>query len=403
MVKIINDSVCRGVAGRRSGNVKGVVPHNTADNQTVQYHINRLRKYSNAQLERGFAHYFIDADTIGRTEDTFNGAWHVANYYGNMNYIGYEIVADRTTSRADLLQAEQNACWQMAQDLKYYKLPVNRETVKLHHEFSATECPKRSLIEHCGYDSTYAVPQHVTNKMKDYFIKEIKKYYDNPNLKPDGQGSGNAKPAPKPTPKPAVKPAPKPAPAFNINNYHTTKPFQIILKKADYAYKEKSLKNKVGKINPKGSVFTVVNLVYEGKYPRYELKSGLFITTRKDTVDIHKAAAKPAPKPAPKPVAKPKPVDNKGKWIAQKGKFYIGEATPDAVNVPVNQLPLTVNASGSGAKIADISKGNFIEYDAFMNDGKFIWIRQPRSGSYGYMATGNVKNGKRSDYWGRFK
>lgn len=186
MVKIINDSVCRGVAGKRTNKVKGVVPHNTWDNQTVEYHRNRLKNMTASQLEKGFAHYYIDATTIGRFEDTFNGAWHVANYDGNMNYLGYEIVADRSTSKTDLLQAEQNACWQMAQDLKYYGLPVNRDSVKLHHEFSATECPKRSLIEHCGYDSTLEVPQDVTNKMKDYYIKEIKKYYDNPNLKPDG-------------------------------------------------------------------------------------------------------------------------------------------------------------------------------------------------------------------------
>ncbi|UDM72717.1 N-acetylmuramoyl-L-alanine amidase [Vagococcus fluvialis] len=104
--------------------------------------------------------------------------------------------------------------------------------------------------------------------------------------------------------------------------------------------------------------------------------------------------------PAPKPSGKPSHI---GKWIAQNGKFTVGEATPNAVNVPVTSLPLTVNATGSGAKIADMAKGNVIAYDAFMNDGNYLWIRQPRSNGYGYMATGNVKNWDRSDYWGRFR
>lgn len=105
-------------------------------------------------------------------------------------------------------------------------------------------------------------------------------------------------------------------------------------------------------------------------------------------------------KTTPKPTPKPKP--STGKWIAEKGRFTVGASTAGAKNVAVSKLPLTVNATGSGAKIADISKGNAIDYDAFMNDGKYIWIRQPRSNGYGYMATGNVKNGKRDDYWGAF-
>ncbi|MEG2684464.1 MAG: N-acetylmuramoyl-L-alanine amidase [Erysipelotrichaceae bacterium] len=188
MVKVTERSVCRGVAGRRSGDVKGVVIHNTWDNLPASHHLTRLANSNNNQLANGFAHYYIDENEIIRVEDTFNGAWHVANYEGNMYYLGYEVKGDRSTPSDILKRAEQNAFWQAAIDLRFYKLPVNRNTVRLHHEFSATECPKRSLIEHCGYDSTYAVPTHITNKLKDYFIKEIKKYYDNPNLKPNETG-----------------------------------------------------------------------------------------------------------------------------------------------------------------------------------------------------------------------
>ena len=187
MVKVINKSVCRGVAGRRSGRVKGVVIHNTWDNLPSSHHLTRLANSNNNQLANGFAHYYIDENEIVRVEDTYNGAWHVANYEGNMYYLGYEVKGNRSTPSNILKRAEQNAFWQASIDLRYYKLPVNRNTVRLHHEFSATECPKRSLIEHCGYDSTYAVPTHITNKLKDYYIKEIKKYYDNPKLKPSGE------------------------------------------------------------------------------------------------------------------------------------------------------------------------------------------------------------------------
>ncbi|MDT2734098.1 N-acetylmuramoyl-L-alanine amidase [Enterococcus thailandicus] len=191
MVKIINNSVCRGVAGKRVGNVKGVVIHNTWTNTTAEQEMNRLACMSAKQLEAGFAHYYADENTIVRTEDTFNRAWHVANSDGNNSYLGYEVRGNRETPKAVFLQAEQNVFWQAAQDLRFYGLPVNRETVKCHHQFSATECPKRSLMEHCGYDSPYAVPANITAKMQDYFISQIKKYYDNPKLQPDGGNNSN--------------------------------------------------------------------------------------------------------------------------------------------------------------------------------------------------------------------
>lgn len=190
-MKIIENSVCRGVAGRRSGNVKGVVIHNTWTNTTAEQEMNRLAGMSAKQLEAGFAHYYCDENTIIRTEDTYNRAWHVANSDGNNSYLGYEVRGNRETPKAAFLQAEQNAFWQAAEDLRFYGLPVNRDTVKCHHQFSATECPKRSLMEHCGYDSTLAVPAAITTKMQDYFISQIKKYYDNPKLQPDGGNSGS--------------------------------------------------------------------------------------------------------------------------------------------------------------------------------------------------------------------
>ena len=126
-----------------------------------------------------------------------------------------------------------------------------------------------------------------------------------------------------------------------------------------------------------------------------------------ETIVIASVPKPEKPKPTPPKPAKPAPskpsVPSKGKWIAEKGKFHVGvPAKTSLPDVKVNSLPLTVDATGKGAKIADIGKSSVIAYNAFMNDGKFLWIRQPRGKGYGYMATGNVKNGKRSDYWGKF-
>lgn len=191
MVEIIEKSVCRGIAGRLRS-TKGVMIHNTADNQSAKKHASRLAGYTNKQLENGYANYFIDKDTIYRTEDTYNATYHSANGEGNYNYISFEVVGDMKTSKADFLQAEQNTFYQAAIDLRYHKLPVNRSTVRLHCELDVgtyTECPKRSLYEHTGYNSNQRQPQNIINAMKDYFIKEIKKYYNNPKLKPDRGGT----------------------------------------------------------------------------------------------------------------------------------------------------------------------------------------------------------------------
>lgn len=78
--------------------------------------------------------------------------------------------------------------------------------------------------------------------------------------------------------------------SFNINNYHTKQFAMIKVIKEDWAYKEKTLKTKVGGKVKKGTVLTVTGIEYSGQYPRFKLKSGLYMTTRKDTVEEYKAA-----------------------------------------------------------------------------------------------------------------
>ena len=48
-------------------------------------------------------------------------------------------------SDEDFLANEDMALMQATEDLIYYGLPINKQTVRLHHEFSPTSCPHRSL------------------------------------------------------------------------------------------------------------------------------------------------------------------------------------------------------------------------------------------------------------------
>ena len=105
-------------------------------------------------------------------------AWHTANATGNKNYYGIEVCQAFSASDKEFLASEQSVFQETARLLKKWKLPVNRSTVRLHNEFSSTQCPHRSLALHAGYTSTQLAPQSVINKVKDYFISQIKAYYN---------------------------------------------------------------------------------------------------------------------------------------------------------------------------------------------------------------------------------
>ena len=181
MVQVINQSVCGGIAGRRpNATPKGVVIHNDAGSiyATAAQYVNALAVMSPTQLANGFAHYYIDRNTIARVEDTFNAAWHTANPDGNLNYVGYEVCQSMGASDADFLANEQMTFKQVAEDMKFWGMYPNRDTVRLHKEFVPTACPHRSWELH-GKE---------TNAVKDYFISQIKKYMGNPN---EGNGNSN--------------------------------------------------------------------------------------------------------------------------------------------------------------------------------------------------------------------
>lgn len=191
-IETINHTINYKMANR-SGNVKGVVIHNTAGNATAKQDYNNLRNASVARYEAGIAHYYIDRNTVWRAIDTYSVAWHTANQNGNNSYIGYEVNESMNASNKDFMANEQATFKKAAADMLYYGLPVNRDTVKLHNEFVPTACPHRSMAIYTGFDPVRqgAAPTNIKNQLKDYFIQEMKKYYNDPSLKAGAPASSD--------------------------------------------------------------------------------------------------------------------------------------------------------------------------------------------------------------------
>lgn len=149
--------------------IKYVVIHNDYGfkQATAEWYANSF--LPSHDLTAGVAHYYIDKNTIARTVDTYRQAWHTANPEGNGHAIGYEVVGSRWDNGLDTKSFKENeemVFRQVAEDMLFYKMPVNRNTVRLHKEFSSTSCPHRSWDLH----------GKSVNAVKDYFISRIKHY-----------------------------------------------------------------------------------------------------------------------------------------------------------------------------------------------------------------------------------
>ena len=153
-------SICRGIAGRRGKNPVGIFIHNGADGQnaTSEYYKNYLQR---ANLENGFAHYYVCSDGILQAEDDSNCAWHCGNSNGNLNFLGIEVcqsMGDLNVFKAN----EEKALQLAAQKCKQYGIVPSESTIMLHQEVFATACPHRSVEIHGGASAT-----------KAYFVKRI--------------------------------------------------------------------------------------------------------------------------------------------------------------------------------------------------------------------------------------
>lgn len=95
--------------------------------------------------------------------------------------------------------------------------------------------------------------------------------------------------------------------------------------------------------------------------------------------------------PAPKPVSKETTwTDNLGAvWHAENGKFISNTA-----------LHLRWGARPSASTIAVLPAGSVVKYDAWSRGNEFVYVRQPRSNGYGYVA---VRNAKTGEAYGKFE
>lgn len=151
----------------------GVIIHNDYGRMNALEYEGWLRRSRVPKPDLGFAHYYIDRNTIARYVPTDKSAWHAGDGgkgVGNRRYIGYEVVQSLGPQYGEITQAqfienENMTLRQAAEDLQFYKLKPNRTTVKLHNQFASTSCPHLSQSIH-GRGV----------KVQDYFIGRIKYY-----------------------------------------------------------------------------------------------------------------------------------------------------------------------------------------------------------------------------------
>ena len=161
----------------RRTQTKGIIIHNDAGPMSAEQYKNWLKTHD---LTNGFAHYYIDRNTCYNFHDDRNDSWNSGTLEGNQFYVSFEVCQSMSANDSDFLANEQATFKKCAEVLKKFGLKANRETVRLHKEFSSTVCPHRSWDLHGK--NTLAV--------KDYFISQINKYM------------GNAQPSPQPSPQP---------------------------------------------------------------------------------------------------------------------------------------------------------------------------------------------------------
>lgn len=161
---------------------KGIVLHNDAGSvgATAEAYHRGLVNAPLSRLEAGIAHSYISDNIVYQALPESRIGWHTANQNGNKNYYGIEICQSIGASDKAFLANEQAAFQEAARLLNKWGLKANRNTCRLHMEFSQTSCPHRSMKLHTGFDPvTQGVPSQATQiKLKDYFIKQIRAYQD---------------------------------------------------------------------------------------------------------------------------------------------------------------------------------------------------------------------------------
>ena len=117
----------------------------------------------NREKSLGIAHYYCNRNCIARVIDTYNIGYHTGEWWSNIHSIGYEVCESMKVSDEEFIQNEDMTLMQATEDLLFYGLAINTDTVRLHHEFVPTSCPHRSLALHGG----------TTESVKSYFVERM--------------------------------------------------------------------------------------------------------------------------------------------------------------------------------------------------------------------------------------
>ncbi|WP_404831733.1 N-acetylmuramoyl-L-alanine amidase [Enterococcus entomosocium] len=169
-----------GIAGARGSNPTAIVLHNDAGSQgaTAAFYKNWLESHTPSL---GFAHYYVASDGTYQAEKDSNKAWHTGNSKGNANYLGIE-VCQSMGNESTYLANEQKA-FKLAADLcKKYGLNPASAVFPLHRELSSTSCPHRAWDLHGKGVAA----------IKQYFVDQIKKYYNGDSTSNNNSGSSTS-------------------------------------------------------------------------------------------------------------------------------------------------------------------------------------------------------------------
>lgn len=137
-----------------------VVIHNDAGRMNPKQYVDWLRERDKSL---GIAHYYCNRKMIAQVINTLNIGYHTGDWWSNCRSIGYEVCESLKVSDEDFLANEDVALAQATEDLLFYGLPINADTVRLHHEFVPTTCPHRSMELHGG----------TTESVKAYFVQRM--------------------------------------------------------------------------------------------------------------------------------------------------------------------------------------------------------------------------------------
>ena len=137
-----------------------VVIHNDAGRMNPKEYIDWLK---GRDKSLGIAHYYCNRKVIVQVLNTTDIGYHTGDWWSNCRSIGYEVCESLKVSDEDFLANEDVALAQATEDLLFYGLPINTDTVRLHHEFVPTTCPHRSMELHGG----------TTESVKTYFVERM--------------------------------------------------------------------------------------------------------------------------------------------------------------------------------------------------------------------------------------